>query len=253
MIEATSDPNSKQRFKIWIRVASVSPLLALGFAWAISPTVRNLLGEGISLLQQGDISGLQQWGHQIGWWAPLFTGSLMLVQAIAAPIPAILVTATNSFLFGPFWGGLYSIVTANLAAAVCYGLGRGYGTLISDALIPQSTIQTYEDFFELHGGKTILIARLMPFVPFDPISYVAGIARIPFGRFFVATFLGQFPAGMTYSYLAQQVNEPRMFVVSGITALTALALLGWWVKQALTARSKPDQDNSPINRQTDRT
>lgn len=239
MIEALPASNTKQRLKLWIRVVSILPLVALGLAWAISPTVRDLLGEGISLLQQGDLDGLRQWGHKMGWWAPVFTGSLMLVQAIAAPIPAILVTATNSFLFGPFWGGLYSIFTANLAAAVCYGLGRGYGTLISDALIPKKTIRTYEEFFELHGGKTILIARLMPFVPFDPISYVAGIARVPFGRFFIATFVGQFPAGMAYSYLAQQVTEPKMFVVSAITAVLALVLLGWWAKRALMGKPKP--------------
>lgn len=246
MIEALSCSKTNRRFKIWIRIASVLPLAVLGFAWAISPTIRDLLGQGITLLQQGDIDGLRAWGQQMGWWAPLFTGSLMLVQALAAPIPAILVTATNSFLFGPFWGGIYSIVTANFAAAVCYGLGRGYGTLISDALIPQRTIQTYEDFFELHGGKTILIARLLPFVPFDPISYVAGIARIPFGRFFVATFIGQFPAGMAYSYLAQQVNEPKMFVVYGISALVALGLLGWWAQRTLIRQESLGAEKSGV-------
>lgn len=236
--------NDKNRVNLWIRLVSITPLLVLGLAWLISPELRGTMGQGIDLLWQRDVQGLRKWGSSLGWWAPLLTGSLMIVQAIAAPIPAVLVTATNSFLFGPFWGGLYSILTANVAAAICYGLGRGYGTFVSDAILPSRTIKRYEHFFDEHGGKTVLVARLIPFVPFDPISYIAGIVRMPFWSFFLATLVGQFPAGMAYSYLAQEVDKPQMFVVSTVSLLAALFLTGWFLNRAFF-KKKPSDSQPP--------
>ena len=227
----------------WIRVASLLPLIVVGIAWLVFPVVRETFGEGLYLLWTRDLEGLRTWGAEQCLWAPFLTGVLMIAQAIAAPVPAILITATNSFLFGPFWGGLYSILTANIAAAICYGLGRGYGTLITDSLISRKSVEKYESFFQQHGGVTVLIARLIPFVPFDPISYVAGMVRMPFWTFFWATMIGQFPAGMAYSYLVQQVDEPRMFVVSAICLELALFLFGWLMRRLLPAR-KPTADKT---------
>ena len=231
MTDPTSENPPGQGAVLWIRMVSVLPLVVIGLACLLSPTVRDTFGEGLQLLWNRDLDGLRQWGTEQGWWAPLLTGILMVVQAIAAPVPAVLVTATTSFLFGPFWGGLYSIFTANVAAAICYGLGRGYGTLITDSLVSRQAVEKYESFFQKHGALTVLIARLIPFVPFDPISYVAGMVRMPFWKFFWATMIGQFPAGMAYSYLVQQVDEPRMFVVSAICLILALFLFGWLVQR----------------------
>lgn len=237
--------DDKNRVDLWIRLVSLAPLLALGLAWAISPELRGSMSQGIDLLWHRDLEGLRKWGSSLGWWAPLLTGSLMIVQAIAAPIPAVLVTATNSFLFGPFWGGLYSILTANVAAAICYGLGRGYGTFVTDTLLPKRTIKRYEHFFDEHGGKTVLVARLIPFVPFDPISYIAGIVRMPFWSFFLATLIGQFPAGMAYSYLVQEVDNPPMFVVTTLSLLAALFLMGWFLNRAFFKKTASGPPSTP--------
>ena len=233
------DPG-KPRTVLWIRLASTLPLVAMALIWVFSSEVRDTLGTGLGLIWQGDLDGIRAWSDELGWRAPLITGVLMIVQGIAAPIPAILVTAANSFLFGPFWGGLYSILTANIAASICYGLGRGYGTVIIDSLISRQSVDRYESFFQKHGWLTVLIARLIPLVPFDPISYIAGMVRMPFWSFFLATMIGQFPAGMAYSYLVQQVDQPRMFVVLAICVLSALLLTGILMKRILFKNDHPD-------------
>ncbi|EEC26417.1 snare associated golgi protein [Escherichia coli O157:H7 str. TW14588] len=40
-----------------------------------------------------------------------------------------------------------------------------------------------DGFFTRYGKHTILVCRLLPFVPFDPISYAAGLTSIRFRRF----------------------------------------------------------------------
>lgn len=230
----------------WIRVASLTPVILIVMAWLFSSSVRDTCGQGIHLLWQGDLPGIRQWAADIGSWAPIVTGVLMVVQGIAAPIPAVMVTAANSFLFGPFWGGLYSILTANIAAAICYGIGRGYGTIIVDSLVSRSTVDRYSSFFQEHGMLTIIVARLIPFVPFDPISYIGGMVRMPFWKFFWATMIGQFPAGMAYSYLIQGVVRPDLFLVSTICIVVALLLTGLLLQR--TWFSKSEGSNPAENR-----
>jgi len=224
----------------WIRVVSLLPLILIAVAWVSIPLVRDTCGRGLLLVWQGDLPGVRQWAAGLGWWAPAVTGILMIVQAIAAPIPAVLVTAANSFLFGPFWGGLYSILTANIAASVCYGIGRGYGKLVVDSLVSGATVEKYESFFQKHGTLTVLVSRLIPIVPFDPISYIAGMVRMPFGKFFWATMIGQFPAGMAYSYLVQTADQPSLFVIYMICFVVALTLVGIAMKRQFFASESED-------------
>lgn len=84
-----------------------------------------------------------------------------------------------------------------------------------------------------HAGSA---RPLLPFVPFDPISYGAGLVRMPLWAFFWATLVGQFPAGMAYSYLAHQINSPRTLLVQGISVFCALILLGWCARRLLLGR-----------------
>ncbi len=210
----------------WIRWLTLVPLAASGLLVAVIPQLRDSLSSGIQLLVAGDMPGLQRWTDDLGPGAMLVTGFLMVAQGIVAPLPAVLVTAANSFLLGPFWGGLYSVVTANLAATICYGIGRGFGSGVVHRLISDESMQRTRGYFHRHGATTVFAARLIPVVPFDPVSYLAGILGMKFWPFFWATLLGQLPAGMAYSYLVQNVAEPRMesiYVVCSLLAAAALA------------------------------
>lgn len=44
-----------------------------------------------------------------------------------------------------------------------------------------------------------LVCRLLPFVPFDPVSYAAGLTSLRFWPFMLATGVGQLPATIVYS------------------------------------------------------
>lgn len=232
MTEPAAAPASR-RAAIAVRLAALAPLAILGLAYAFAPSFRATLHAGVSLLARGDVSGLRAWGDTLGLWAPFATSALMIAQAIAAPIPAVLVTATNSLLFGPFWGGLLSIVSATVAACVCWGLARLFGDALASFLVSPAALAKADATVRRHGPIAVLVARLVPFVPFDPVSFVAGLVRMPLAPFFWATLLGQAPAGMAYSYLAQEIDRPRTLVVAALAVFAGLVVLGlaarWFV------------------------
>src|SRR5687768_14631811 len=97
-----------------LRIVSLAPLV-MGLALYLSHDgFRLAMQRGVAALASGDLEGLRAWGGELGVWAIAGTTVLMVVQALAAPIPAVLVTWTNAWLFGWFWGGLLSIVQATL-------------------------------------------------------------------------------------------------------------------------------------------
>lgn len=119
----------------------------------------------------------------------------MVFQAVIAPLPAFVLTFTNGLLFGWGWGTLLSWSSAMLGAALCFWIARVLGRPVVERLVGGSKALAVSDlFFARYGNRAILIARLLPFVSFDLISYGAGLTPVSFWRFLVATGIGQLPA-----------------------------------------------------------
>lgn len=80
-------------------------------------------------------------------------------------------------------------------------------------------------FFERYGKHTILVCRLLPFVPFDPVSYAAGLTSIRFRHFFIATGIGQLPATIVYSWAGSLLTGGTFWFVTGLFILFALSVV----------------------------
>ena len=74
-------------------------------------------------------------------------------------------------------------------------------------------------------SKVILIARLLPFVSFDIVSYAAGLSGMSFWGFFIATGVGQTPATLVYSYVGGFLTGGAKWLVTGLLILFALGFM----------------------------
>ena len=85
-------------------------------------------------------------------------------------------------------------VAAVIGDTVNYHIGKKVGTSISPnsllgKVINQEKMKIAEDFFNKHGGKTIVIARFMPFIrTFAP--FVAGASRMNYRYFLMYNIVG---------------------------------------------------------------
>ncbi len=235
---ARDEATTLRRRLLALRVVSLAPLVVGLAAWWLVPAFRAAFAEAFAALRAGDIEGLRSVGAELGGWAALMTIVLMIVQALAAPLPAVVVTVANSLLFGPFLGGCLSIASATLAAVLCFALARAWGEPLVARLVPRAKLARANAFLERHGALAVLGARLIPFVPFDPISYVAGLTRMRWWTFVWATLVGQIPAGMAYSYLAQELDRPLHVGIAASATFVGLCLLAWLVVLAFSKRDK---------------
>jgi len=69
----------------------------------------------------------------------------------------------------------------------------------------QKTVEFIRHAGEKRGFYVILPARLLPFISFDIISYMAGLSGIRPWAFILGTALGMLPATIIYKFIGHEV------------------------------------------------
>ena len=172
-----------------------------------------------------------------GALAPIVSAILMIFQSVIAPLPAFLITFANGLLFGVWWGAALSWSSAMLGAALCFFIARALGRPVIVKLLSETAVNTSDRFFQRYGRHAVLIARLVPVISFDVISYGSGLTSMRFLGFAVATGIGQLPATLLYSYLGDRVSGSIKALFWGFGIVIAVSIIIWIVKTK-TARHK---------------
>lgn len=126
-------------------------------------------------------------------------------------------------------------------AAVCFYIARILGRDVVEKLTSKAGLQQIDVFFEKHGRMSILIARLLPFISFDIVSYAAGLTSMSFGSFFVATGIGQLPATIVYSYVGGMLTGGAKLFVTALFILFGLSALIVLLRQIYVERQKKNE------------
>ena len=166
-----------------------------------------------------------------GALAPVVSAVLMIFQSVIAPLPAFLITFANGTLFGFWWGSLLSWSSSMVGAALCFYIARALGIQRVTRLISQPVVDKTNDFFEKYGTYAILIARLIPFISFDIVSYFAGATRMRFLGFWIATGIGQLPATLVYSYLGESASSHIKWILFVFGIVIAISIIKWLMRK----------------------
>lgn len=157
-----------QSRKIWYyRITLIILLFAMLLAWALLPGVHEFINRSVAAFAAVDQQGIERFIQSYGALAAVVSFLLMILQAIAAPLPAFLITFANASLFGAFWGGLLSWTSSMAGAALCFFIARVMGREVVEKLTGKTVLDSMDGFFTRYGKHTILVCRLLPFVPFD--------------------------------------------------------------------------------------
>jgi len=204
----------------------VAAATVFGLLYLLSEGFRSETNRALGMLGRGDIAGIKVYILSFGVWAPVASCFLMVLQALVAPVPSFLITFANGLAFGVFWGWMLSLFGHVLAAAVCFGISRALGRGPVEVLVGNGGLESADRWFARWGVYAVFAGRLLPGVAFDVISYAAGLTRMGFSSFMVATALGIFPQTFLYSYLGRQAPQyVGLFVgISGLVIFGVAAV-----------------------------
>ena len=158
---------------------------------------------------------------------------------------ALAANSANSFEIG-------IVIAVLLAAAVLgdntnYWIGRWAGKRIltwgdDSRLFNRKAFDATHAFYETHGGKTMLVARFMPFVrTFAP--FVAGVGNMSYVRYFLFDLCGAALwvfslclAGYWFGNLPW-VQANLSLIVFGTVGLSLVPLVVAWLRQRFAAKA----------------
>lgn len=194
-----------------VRRVQLGVMLGLGAAVAgaylLSADLQAETGRALAVLSSGDGRAVGDYLSGFGIWAPIASLFLMVLQAVAAPIPAVFVAFANGLAFGVVGGGLLTIAGQTLAAALCFGISRALGRGPVESLAGRFGLAAADTWFSRWGARGVLLLRLVPGISFDVISFGAGLTSISFGPFLLATAIGVAPQAFLYAYLIREAPQ----------------------------------------------
>lgn len=216
----------KSSYAAWIqRGIIVAVVLGAVGAYALVPSVRDAVNSVLAMFATGDFSAASAFMERYGSAAAVVSFLLMVFQSLAAPLPAFLITIANANLFGWWQGAVLSWASSMAGAVLCFWVAKALGREAVEKLTSKAGLQRIDEFFERHGSQSVLIARLLPFISFDFVSYFAGLTSMSFRSFIIATGLGQLPATIVYSYVGGMLTGGAQMLMYALLILFALGVL----------------------------
>ncbi len=211
---------------------ALAALAAFGPAYLVSPAFRAEVGQAAGILWRQDVAGLRDYILSFGAWAPVVSVLLMVLQAVAAPLPAFPITFANGLAFGAVRGGLLSLFGATLAAVISFYLARVF-------LVGKAGLETADEWFERWGGvrRPCRPARSHHILRCDLLRRRPHQDAL-FG-FLSATVLGAALATFVYSFLGEREPQYANVLLVGFGAVTPAGVVAALIRRRRAKRAAP--------------
>lgn len=131
--------------------------------------------------------------------APLILIFWRIIAIVIPPIPGGIVSLAVLPIFGWFWTFVYSFIGMTIGSTIAFLIARRYREPVVKHFVPLQQMHKWEgkmssktEFF------TFLTLRFVTNPVFDFMSYVAGLSKISFWKFFLATLITLLPDALVY-------------------------------------------------------
>lgn len=193
------------------KVIRVAALILVIIAFAVFET------------QVGLPSGVDVRGYfrGLGWIAlPAF--AVFYAAATLLPLPKAVCTIAGGAVFG-FWAGLVVVLVGAIVGST--GAFAGARWLGRDSVrgLTADRVRRLDDQIGRRGFMTVLVARLVPVVPFTTINYIFGLTAVKLRSYVAATAIGIVPGTAVYvavgAYGFSPGSWPFAIAVVGVVLL----------------------------------
>lgn len=183
-----------------------------------------------------------------GYWAVFV---LMMLESALIPIPSEVTMVFGGFLASRgeldfFWVGMIGALANVVGSWLAYWLGIWGGRPLIErwgryVFLRPHDIDRAHDWFERHGEAAVFVSRLLPVVR-TFISLPAGVARMPFGKFTLYTFLGCIPWSFALAWGGFVLGENWETVlrygepITWGVAVVVAAVVVWFVAKRIRER-----------------
>ncbi|MGC8961593.1 MAG: TVP38/TMEM64 family protein [Candidatus Bathyarchaeia archaeon] len=194
---------------------------------AVSPILYAYIDEGRGAISRIVIAS-KAWMLRYG---PRGLLVAMILGSIISPIPNEAILAFAGMMMNPIEVGLYGSLGSTLGGMICFSIARLGGRPLAERFVKGEAMGKADLWFHRYGSWAILLGRLIPFIPFDAISYHSGMTRVKPWRFAALTFIGSVPRCLLYAYIGEMIGRYRLPALIVTVLLVAMLLTVIRVKE----------------------
>jgi len=169
------------------------------------------------------------------WIIGLVIGGLLAVDVFFS-VPTVFLVTSAGYLLGFYWGLIASVAGMFLsgltAFVICHFAGKKIMRLV---LKDDMHVREVYELFERFGTGALLIARALPMLP-EATCCMAGMNRMPFGRFVVYYLLGTVPYAVVLVWLGAVSSRENPYPALGGIVFIYVSL--WVIWYFLMKRKK---------------
>lgn len=218
----------------WLVFAALGLIWLL--LWTFSPSFRATTNEALTVAMSGDQGQIRDYLNGWGAWGPVISYSLMVAQAILAPIPANILQLANGVVFGILTGTIINIVGQFSGSLLSFTIARMLGKGVVEKLAGQANQEEIIDWIYKWGGPALFFMRAIPGLPSDAVSYICGLTRMRVSTYAIASFLGYIPQSLLYAWLGNDASDYFLWIIAAGTGFSILVGVGVWVYRTYRKR-----------------
>jgi uncharacterized membrane protein YdjX (TVP38/TMEM64 family) len=193
--------------------------------------------------QTGLLPQALRWIQELGPWGPV-AFLLIYVAAVVFFVPASIFTVGAGFVYGMFWGSVYVLISAYVAANLTFLIARHFARdWVTERVKSHVKFAAIDEAVAREGWKIVALVRLTPIFPFSLMSYAFGLTRVPLWQYFAAN-ITMIPGTCMYVYfgtLARDLTErvatpPWLKWGIGAVAVIVVLYITRFARRALARR-----------------
>lgn len=159
---------------------------------------------------------------------------LLYLGAVFVPYATSVLTVAAGLAFGTVPGALLTFGTTLCASLLPMTVARRLGRDWVERKVGRGRAKKYADMINANAFLIFFYLRLIPSVPYELQNYIAGITRISYPQFVLASALGIGPIIFIMTFLGDALTEPgspRFWLAVGIYAFVLVVpLLYLWLR-----------------------
>lgn len=150
---------------------------------------------------------------------------VQIIQVIIAFLPGDVTQLAGGYIYGILPGTLYSTIGITIGSIIVFYTSRWLGFSLLNLIVSKEIFEKFS--FLINSPKAemaMFIIFLLPGMPKDFLSYIAGITPVKPMKFLVITSVARFPALFASTYIGANLQQGNMTVVI-ITAVASCLLI----------------------------
>lgn len=183
---------------------------------------------------------------EAGPWAPVALLGVFAVRPLTLFPLTPLWIASGAF-FGWFEGAVWASLGTLLGGSLNFALARYLGRDFVERKMGKR-VARWARMGPGEAFRSVLLLKLNPLVPDGVINNLAGVSRMSYATFALASFLGVSPLIFLYSYIGKTMWDypsPSFWIGVGILTVLTVTLLFWNRAARMWRRSRTRAQGGP--------